>query len=140
MGRNDVFKMLSLPIHWHGIFSNLFSYLVSFTKVLISFKEFYFFLPICIPFISLSSLIALDKTFQQNGEKQWWEGHLFLAPDLSGKALNLSPLCMMVAVGFLHQACFLKTIRTIFFTTKFSYVNSILLHFVQINTMLVMLF
>lgn len=140
MGRTDVFKMLNLPIRWHRISFHLFSSLVSFIQVLISFKEFYFFLPFCIPFISLSSLIALDRTFQQNGEKQWWEGHLFLAPDLSGKALNLSPFHMMLAVGFRNQVCFLKTISTIFFNTKFFYANNIPLHFVQINTMLVYAF
>lgn len=41
-------------------------------------------------------------------------------------------MCWMRSSHYRHQVCFLKTINTIFFTTKFSRMNSTLLHFVTL--------
>ena len=52
-------------------------------------------------FIYFSSLIALDRisnaVLNSNGKR----GHLCFLPDLKGKALNLSPLGVMLTVGLL---------------------------------------
>ena len=60
--------------------------------------------PICIPFISFSSLIAMARTsktmFSNSGES----GHPCLVPDLRGNAFSFSPLRMMFALGLLYMA------------------------------------
>ena len=51
--------------------------------------------PICVPFISLSSLIAMARisnTILNNSGKS---GHPCLVPDLGGNAFSFSPLRMM---------------------------------------------
>ena len=59
--------------------------------------------PICIPFISFSSLIDVaktSKTLLKSGESRY----PCLVPDLSGNAFSFSPLNMMLAVGLSYMA------------------------------------
>ena len=60
--------------------------------------------PICIPFISFPSLIAMARTsktmFNNSGES----GHPYIVPDLRGNAFSFSPLRMMFAVGLSYTA------------------------------------
>ena len=52
------------------------------------------------PFISLYYLIALPKTFSTMLNKGSVSWQLHLVPDVRGKALNLLPLSIILAVGF----------------------------------------
>ena len=62
-------------------------------------EHFISFLPIWIPFLSFSSLIAVARTsrtmLSNNGER----GHPCLVPDLMGNAFSFSPLRIMFAVS-----------------------------------------
>ena len=61
-------------------------------------------IPIQIPFISFSSLIAvtkISKTMLNNGGEH---GQPCLVPDLSGNGFSFSPLRMMLAVGLSYMA------------------------------------
>lgn len=57
--------------------------------------------PICIPFISIFSLIAVTRTFRTTLSKSNKSGHSYVVPDLRRNAFDFSPLSMMLAVGFL---------------------------------------
>ena len=55
--------------------------------------------PIWIPFISLSSLIALANTSKTMLNNSGESGQPCLVPDLSGNGFSVSPLRTMLAVG-----------------------------------------
>ena len=57
--------------------------------------SFTFSFLIWIPFISFSSLIAVQTMLNNSGES----GQHCLVPDLSGNGFSISPLRMMLAVG-----------------------------------------
>ena len=56
--------------------------------------------PICIPFISFSSLIAVARASKTTLSKNSQSGHLCLVPYLKGNSFSLPPLRIMLAVGF----------------------------------------
>ena len=56
---------------------------------------------IWIPFISLSSLIAVAKTSKTILNSSGETGHPCHVPDVRGNAFNLSPLTIMFAVNFI---------------------------------------
>ena len=60
--------------------------------------------PICIPFISFLSLIAVARTFKTMLNSSGDSGHLCLVPDFRGYAFNFSPLRIMFSVGLLYMA------------------------------------
>ena len=60
--------------------------------------------PIYIPFISVSSLIAVAKTSKTMLNSSGESGHLYLVPDFRGNAFNILPLRIMFAVGLSYMA------------------------------------
>ena len=60
--------------------------------------------PICIPFISFSSLIAVVRTSRTMLKNSGESGHPCLIPDLRGNAFSFSPLSIMFAVGLSYMA------------------------------------
>ena len=62
-------------------------------------KSFTSSFPICIPFISFSTLIAVTKTSKIMLNSSGESGHPSLDPDFRGIACNFSPYRIMFAVG-----------------------------------------
>ena len=60
--------------------------------------------PICIPYISFSSLIAMARTSKTTLTNSGESGHPCLVPDLRGNAFSFSPLRMTFAVGLSYMA------------------------------------
>jgi hypothetical protein len=61
-------------------------------------------LPICIPLISSSCLIALARNSRTVLNKSGESGHPCLIPDCRGKGFSFSPLSMMLAIGLSYIA------------------------------------
>ena len=59
--------------------------------------------PICIPFISIFSLIAVTRTFRTTLSKSNKSGHSYVVPDLRRNAFKFSPLSMMLAVDLSYM-------------------------------------
>ena len=55
--------------------------------------------PICIPFVSFSSLIAVAKMSKTMLNSRGESGQPCLVPDFRGNAFNCSALRLMLAVG-----------------------------------------
>ena len=73
------------------------------------------FFPIWIPIFSLIRLTSLARTFSTMLNKRGESGHSCLVPDAEGRAFNLSPLSMMLAVGLANKAFIvLKYIPSVF--------------------------
>ena len=62
--------------------------------------------PICVPFISFYSLIAMTRTSTTMLNNSGKSGHPCLVPDLRGNAFIFSPLSMMLTV-FLSYIAFI---------------------------------
>ena len=60
--------------------------------------------PFWMSFISVSCLIVVGRTSNNMLNRSGERGHPCLVPDLSGKALSLCPLSMMLAVGLSYMA------------------------------------
>ena len=60
--------------------------------------------PVCIPFISFSSLIAVARTSRTMLSNIGENRHPCLVPDLRGNAFSFSPLRIMFAVGLSYMA------------------------------------
>jgi hypothetical protein len=61
-------------------------------------------LPICIPLISSSCLIALARNSRTVLNKSEESGHPCLIPDCRGNGFSFSPLSMMLAIGLSYIA------------------------------------
>ena len=66
--------------------------------------------PICITFISFSSLIAMARTSKPILNNSGKNEHLCLIPDLRGKFFNFSPLRMIFAMGLIYDFIILSQV------------------------------
>jgi hypothetical protein len=72
-------------------------------------------LPVCIPFISSSYLIALARNFRIMLNRSGDSGHPCLFPDFRGNSFSFSPLSMMLAIDLLCIAIIIIMVRYILF-------------------------
>ena len=59
--------------------------------------------PVCVPFLSFSSLIAVARTSRTMLNNSGESEHPYLVPDLRGNAFSFSPLRIMFAVGLSYM-------------------------------------
>ena len=71
---------------------------------IMSFADSFTF-PICVPFISFSSLIAVARTSKTMLNESGESGDCCLVPDLRGNVFSCSPLSLMLAVGLATSCC-----------------------------------
>ena len=84
------------------------------------------YFPICMPFISFSCLIALNRTSNTMLTKRDLSEHFFFVHYLIGKSFNFSPLSMMLSVDLsciafimLKYASFILILLTGFVTNRY---------------------
>jgi hypothetical protein len=70
-------------------------------------------LPICIPFISSSCLIALARNFRTMLNRSGENGHRFLVPKFRGNGFSSSSLSMMLAISLSYVAFILFEVHLI---------------------------
>ena len=94
--------------------------------------------PICIPFISFSSLIAVSKTYKTMLNNSGESGQPCLVPDLSGNGFSFSPLRTMLAVGLSHMTFIMlryvpsmPTFWRVFIITGCKYCQKLFLHLLR---------
>jgi hypothetical protein len=66
-------------------------------------KDSFTSLPICIPFISSSCLVALAQNSKTMLNRNGESGHPSLVPDFKGNDFSFSLLSMMLTVGLSHS-------------------------------------
>ena len=105
----DFYVLILYPatlLNWLISFSNFLVARLGFSMYSIlssanndSFTSF----PVCIPFISFSSLVAMARTSNTMLNKSGESGHPYLVPDLRGEAFSFAPLRMLFAVRLLYM-------------------------------------